>query len=155
MRKEVLFSVMLGLGIMGTMTVYPSEAQAAVTQNQTIKVSGQVVDPDGEPLIGATVRVKDAAGGVVTDLDGNFQIDAPAQGTLVISYVGFQDMEVAIRGRAVIEAITMQADAHTLEQVVVVGYGTQKKADLTGSVSIVNAEEMKKVSNSCRCADYL
>ena len=148
MRKEVLFSVMLGLSTLAVGTMSPQTAQAAVAQNQTIKVSGQVVDPDGEPLIGATVRVKDGTGGVVTDLDGNFQIDAPAQGTLVISYVGFQDMEVAVRGRAVIEAITMQADDHTLEQVVVVGYGTQKKADLTGSVSIVNAEEMKKVSNS-------
>ena len=148
MRKQILFSAMLCLGMAGGLTLCPTTAMAAVTQQQTIKVSGQVVDQDGEPLIGATVRVKDAQGGAVTDLDGNFQLDAPANATLVVSYVGFKDMEVAVRGRAVLGTIQMESDAMTLNQVVVVGYGTQKKADLTGSVSIVNAEEMKKVSNS-------
>ncbi|MBR0526163.1 MAG: TonB-dependent receptor [Prevotella sp.] len=148
MRKQVLFSAMLCLGAMCGLTMIPTTAAAAVEQQQTIKVSGQVVDQDGEPLIGATVRVKDAEGGAVTDLDGNFQLDVPANGVLIVSYVGFKDMEVAVRGRAVLGTIQMESDAMTLNQVVVVGYGTQKKADLTGSVSIVNAEEMKKVSNS-------
>ena len=139
---------MLCLGAMCGLTMIPTTAAAAVEQQQTIKVSGQVVDQDGEPLIGATVRVKDAEGGAVTDLDGNFQLDVPANGVLIVSYVGFKDMEVAVRGRAVLGTIQMESDAMTLNQVVVVGYGTQKKADLTGSVSIVNAEEMKKVSNS-------
>jgi TonB-linked SusC/RagA family outer membrane protein len=121
---------------------------ASVEQAQTIKVSGQVVDQDGEPLIGATVRVKGAQTGSVTDLDGNFQLDAPANATLVVSYVGYKDSEIAVRGRAVIEKIQLESDSQVLDQVVVVGYGTQKKADLTGSVSIVNAEEMKRVSNS-------
>ena len=139
---------MLCLAALGVLTICPTTATAAVTQQQTIKVSGQVVDQDGEPLIGATVRVKDAEGGAVTDLDGNFQLDAPANSVLIVSYVGFKDMEVAVRGRAILGTIQMESDALTLNQVVVVGYGTQKKADLTGSVSIVNAEEMKKVSNS-------
>ena len=139
---------MLCLGALCGLTMIPTTAAAAVEQQQTIKVSGQVVDQDGEPLIGATVRVKDAEGGAVTDLDGNFQLDVPANGVLIVSYVGFKDMEVAVRGRAVLGTIQMESDAMTLNQVVVVGYGTQKKADLTGSVSIVNAEEMKKVSNS-------
>jgi len=121
---------------------------ASVEQAQTIKVSGQVVDQDGEPLIGATVRVKGSQTGSVTDIDGNFQLDAPANGTLVVSYVGYKDSEIAVRGRAVIEKIQLESDSQVLDQVVVVGYGTQKKADLTGSVSIVNAEEMKRVSNS-------
>ena len=147
MRKEFLFSLMLTFGITGGLAVCPVSANAAVTQ-QTIKVKGQVVDQDGEPLIGATVRVKGASSGSVTDIDGNFQIDAASNATLVISYVGYKDREVAVRGRAVIEQIQMEADSHMLEQVVVVGYGTQKKADLTGSVSIVNADELKRVSNS-------
>ena len=147
MRKQVLFSLMLSLGISGGLTVCPVTANAAVTQ-QTIKVKGQVVDQDGEPLIGATVRVKGASSGSVTDIDGNFQIDAASNATLIISYVGYKDREVAVRGRAVIESIQMEADSHVLDQVVVVGYGTQKKADLTGAVSIVNAEELKRVSNS-------
>ena len=147
MRKQVLFSLMLTLGMMGGLTVCPVSVKAAVTQ-QTIKVKGQVVDQDGEPLIGATVRVKGAQSGSVTDLDGNFEIEAPSNATLLISYVGYKDREIAVRGRAVIEQIQMEPDSQVLEQVVVVGYGTQKKADLTGSVSVVNADELKRTSNS-------
>ena len=138
---------MLALGITGGLTVCPVSANAAVTQ-QTIKVKGQVVDQDGEPLIGATVKVKGAQTGSITDMDGNFQIDAASNATLVISYVGYKDREVAVRGRAIIDAIQLESDSQILDQVVVVGYGTQKKADLTGAVSIVNAEELKRVSNS-------
>ena len=138
---------MLTFGITGGLTVCPVSANAAVTQ-QTIKVKGQVVDQDGEPLIGATVRVKGASSGSVTDIDGNFQIDAASNATLVISYVGYKDREIAVRGRAVIDAIQMESDSQILDQVVVVGYGTQKKADLTGAVSIVNADELKRVSHS-------
>ena len=139
---------MLSLGILGGMTFCPVEAKASVQQDQTIKVSGQVVDQDGEALIGATVKIKGAQTGVITDFDGNFSIDAPANATLVVSYVGYKDREVAVRGRAILEPIQMEPDAMMLEQVVVVGYGVQKKADLTGSVSIVNADELKRVSNS-------
>ena len=139
---------MLTLSLVGGLTASTVPAMASVEQAQIIKVSGQVVDQDGEPLIGATVRVKGSQTGSVTDIDGNFQLDAPANGTLVVSYVGYKDSEIAVRGRAVIEKIQLESDSQVLDQVVVVGYGTQKKADLTGSVSIVNAEEMKRVSNS-------
>ena len=147
MRKQVLFSTMLMLGMTGGLTLTSVPAMASVTQ-QTIKVKGQVVDQDGEPLIGATVKVKGSQAGAVTDFDGNFTIDAASNATLVISYVGFKDREIAVRGRAVIDKIQMESDSQVLEQLVVVGYGTQKKADLTGAVSIVNAEELKRVSNS-------
>ena len=147
MRKQVLFSAMLMLGVMGGISAYPVPAMASVTQ-QTIKVTGQVVDQEGEPLIGATIKLKGAQTGVITDFDGNFSIDAPSNGTLVVSYVGYKDREIAVRGRAVIEKIEMESDALMLEQVVVVGYGTQKKADLTGSVSVVDAEELKRTSNA-------
>ena len=147
MRKQVLFSTMLMLGMTGGLTLTSVPAMASVTQ-QTIKVKGQVVDQDGEPLIGATVKVKGSQTGAVTDFDGNFTIDAASNATLVISYVGFKDREIAVRGRAVIDKIQMESDSQVLDQLVVVGYGTQKKADLTGSVSIVNAEELKRVSNS-------
>ena len=138
---------MLMLGMTGGLTLTSVPAMASVTQ-QTIKVKGQVVDQDGEPLIGATVKVKGSQTGAVTDFDGNFTIDADSNATLVISYVGFKDREIAVRGRAVIDKIQMESDSQVLDQLVVVGYGTQKKADLTGSVSIVNAEELKRVSNS-------
>ena len=148
MRKKMLFSMMFMAGIAGGLVTFPSQAMASVTQSQTIKVSGQVVDQDGQPLIGATVKVKNAKLGVVTDFDGNFTIDVASDGVLVISYVGYKDREIAVRGRANLETIQLADDTNMLEQVVVVGYGTQKKADLTGSVSIVNAEELKRVSNS-------
>ena len=148
MRKEVLFSVMLFLGILGGLTFCPATAKASVQQDQTIKVSGQVVDQSGEALIGATVKVKGAQTGAITDYDGNFQLDAPANATLVVSYVGYKDREIAVRGRANLNQIELESDAMMLDQVVVVGYGVQKKADLTGSVSIVNADELKRVSHS-------
>ena len=148
MRKQLVFSVMLSLGVLGGMTFCPVEAKASVQQNQTIKVSGQVVDQNGEALIGATVRLKGVQSGVVTDFDGNFSIDAPSNGVLLVSYVGYKDREVAVRGRANLNTIELESDALMLDQVVVVGYGVQKKADLTGSVSIVNADELKRTSNS-------
>ena len=147
MRKQ-LFSVMLCLSAVGGLAVYPTTLLASVTQSQTIKVQGKVVDEQVEPLIGVNVALKGLKGGSVTDLDGNFHVEAPANATLVVSYVGYKTREVAVRGRAVIEAIQLEPDNRMLDQVVVVGYGTQKKADLTGSVSIVNAEDLKKVSNS-------
>ena len=133
--------------IVGMPFVVPQTATAATTQ-QTVKVTGQVVDQDGEPLIGATVKVKGSQTATVTDIDGNFTLDVPANATLVLSYVGFKDMEVPTQGRTSLGTITMESDSQLLEQVVVVGYGTQKKADLTGAVAVVNADELKRVSHS-------
>ena len=136
------------MGVLGGLTFCPATAKASVQQDQTIKVSGQVVDQSGEALIGATVKVKGAQTGAITDFEGNFQLDAPANATLVVSYVGYKDREIAVRGRALLNQIELESDAMMLDQVVVVGYGVQKKADLTGSVSIVNADELKRVSHS-------
>ena len=140
--------MLLSLGMAGGLAVCPAPVTAAVTMAQAIKVSGQIVDQDGQPLIGATVKVKGSKGGTVTDFDGNFSVDVPSDGVLVVSYVGYKDREIAVRGRSNLGQIQLTSDDNILEQVVVVGYGTQKKADLTGSVAIVNADEMKKVSNS-------
>lgn len=139
---------MLGLCAFSGMTVYPTPAMATVTQSPTIKVRGQIVDEQGEPMPGATIRVKGGQGGTITDLDGNFQLEVPGNAILLISYVGFKEREVAVRNRAIIDSIQLQADDQMLEQVVVVGYGTQKKSDLTGSVAVVDAEALKQTSNS-------
>ncbi len=139
---------MLSLGLVGGANfVCPVSASAAVAQ-QTSKVTGQVVDQDGQPLIGATVKVKGEKSGAVTDFDGNFQLTVPSNATLVISYIGYKDREFAVRGRAELGQIQLESDDNVLDQVVVVGYGTQKKADLTGSVAVVNADELKRVSHS-------
>lgn len=148
MKKQFIFSAMLGLCAFGGTMVYPSSALAAVAQSPSIKVSGQVIDEQGLPLLGATIRVKDGQTGTTTDFDGNFQIEVPGNSVLLISYVGYKDREIAVRNRAVLEPIQLQTDDLMLEQVVVVGYGTQKKSDLTGSVSVVDAEALKQVSHS-------
>ena len=147
MRKQLVFSMMLLAGAVGGLTL-PVSARAAVEQTQTIKTGGQVVDQNGEPLIGVAVKVKGSQDGAVTDFDGNFKLDVSPDATLVISYVGYKDREVAVRSRATLGTIELEPENQLLEQVVVVGYGTQKKADLTGSVAVVNADELKRVSNS-------
>ena len=148
MKKQLFFFSMLGLCGLGGAVMYPATSFAAIAQSPTIKVSGQVVDEHGEPLLGATIRVKDGQNGTTTDLDGNFQLEVPGNSVLLISYVGYKEREVAVRNRAYIEAIQLETDDLMLEQVVVVGYGTQKKSDLTGSVAVVDAEALKQVSHS-------
>ncbi|MDA3818154.1 MAG: TonB-dependent receptor [Prolixibacteraceae bacterium] len=122
--------------------------QMSITQADKITVKGKVVDENGEPLTGATVQQQGTTNGVVTDIDGNFSLAVPADATLIISFIGYETTEVAIGGRAELGNITLASDTEELDQVVVVGYGTQRKVDLTGSVAVVDAEEMKKVSNS-------
>ena len=148
MRKHLFFSVMLSLCAFGGMAVYSTPAMATVAQSPTIKVRGQVIDEQGEPLIGATIKVKGGQDGTITDLEGNFQLEVPGNATLLISYVGYKEREVAVRNRAIIETIQLQSDNQMLDQVVVVGYGTQKKSDLTGSVAIVDTEALKQTSHS-------
>ena len=93
------------------------------------KVSGTVVDAQGEPVIGASVIVKGTTTGTVTDFDGNFTIPSvPAKANLEISYIGFKTQTVAVGGKSQV-SVTLQEDRQLLDEVVVVGYGTQKKSD--------------------------
>ena len=108
---------------------------------QTGTVQGTVSDPDGEPLIGVSVRVKDANAGVVTDIDGNYTIRANNGQTLVFSYVGFLTHEAKVTGPTM--NVTLSLDNRQLDEVVVVGYGVQKKSSLTGAISQVKAEDME------------
>ena len=103
-----------------------------------ISVKGHVKDDTGEPVMGATVRVIGQEGGTTTDFDGNFAITAPAGSQLTISFMGFQTATVAARP---VVNVTLQEDAKVLEDVVVIGYGTVKKHDLTGSVSTLKPDE--------------
>lgn len=122
--------------------------QMTETQAVDITVTGKIVDDTGEPLPGATVQQKGTSTGVISDIDGNFSITVPSDATLVVSFVGFRSFEVAVEGRTDLGTIALASDFTELEQVVVIGYGTQRKVDLTGSVAIVDTEEMKKVSKS-------
>ncbi len=122
--------------------------QMTTTQPGDITLKGKVVDESGVSLPGATIQLKGTTMGTVADADGNFSLTVPANDTLIISFVGFQSIEVAVGGKTDLGIITLVSDLVELDQVVVIGYGTQRKVDLTGSVAVVNTEEMKKVSHS-------
>ncbi len=108
-----------------------------------ISVSGTVTSQvDNEPLIGVSVRIKGSSQGVATDIDGKYALQAEKGQVLQLTYIGYKPVEVTI-DRAVID-VTMQEDFTTLDDVVVVGYGTMKRSDITGSVVSVGADEIKK-----------
>ncbi|MDE5674226.1 MAG: TonB-dependent receptor [Muribaculaceae bacterium] len=109
---------------------------------QKITVHGYVDDETGEPLIGATVMEKGTSNGTATDIDGNFTLNVAPDATLVVSYVGYDPLEVAVNGRTEIK-VTMKENATMLAETVVIGYGSVKKSDATGSVSIVKPDEIE------------
>ena len=132
--KKLCFVMSLAAGMISF--PLPTMAELAVqSTQQSGVVKGQVTDKNGEPVIGATVKVKNAANvGTVTDFEGNFDLKAaPTNGTLVVSYIGFKTKEIAYKNGQTLN-ITIEEDAETLQEVVVVGYGTMRKKDLTGSV---------------------
>jgi TonB-linked SusC/RagA family outer membrane protein len=114
------------------------------TQAQNISVKGKVTNESGQGVPGASVSVKSTSTGVSTDNAGNFEIQAPSNGTLVISSVGFSTVEVDIKGRSTVNAV-MSTSGTTMEQVVVVGYGTQRREAVTGSVASINGNVMREV----------
>ncbi len=111
---------------------------------QQISVSGTVTDASGEPIIGATVMAEGTANGTSTDLDGNYSITADALGMLKFSYVGYTTQSIPVEGRSVIN-VTMTESAELLDELVVVGYGTMKKSDLTGAVGSIGGKDIKDV----------
>lgn len=113
---------------------------------QDIKVQGVVKDETGETVIGASVMQKGTTNGAVTDIDGNFSLTVPSKATLVVSYIGFTTQEIAVGGRTQLE-ITLKEDDQTLNEVVVVGYGTMDKKELTSAISHVGEKDFLTVSS--------
>ncbi len=109
----------------------------------TINVRGTIKDVTGEPIVGASILLQGTTSGVVTDYNGNFSIQAPGNGTLVISYVGYLTQTISINNRNII-SIIMQEDTELLEEVVVIGYGTARKTDLTGSIATIAEKDFQK-----------
>ena len=115
----------------------------AVSWADPVQLTGQVVDDYGEPVIGASVLVKGTSNGCSTDIDGNFVLKTTSDATIVVSYVGMKSQEVKVDGQTTLR-IVMQSTDIALDDVVVIGYGTMKKSDLTGAVSTVAADQLKK-----------
>ena len=141
--KKLCFVMALAAGLV----TFPLPTMAEQTvQNilQTGVVKGQVTDKNGDPVIGATVKVKNAQAGTVTDYDGNFVLNVHNPGTLVITYIGYLTKEVTFNLGQTLN-ITIEEDATALDEVVVVGYGVQKKSDVTGSVTSINKDRLSKL----------
>ncbi len=154
MRKRFLPIASLKLSMLGRIAaamlvagspVLAYAEPAPAEQRAVSTVTGEVVDNTGEPLIGASVTVKGQQGGAVTDIDGKFSIKAPMGATLVISYVGFKSTEVKVTSTTV--NVTLEEDSALLDEVVVVGYGTQKKATMTGSVAVIDEKALENKGN--------
>ena len=145
-RRKIDRLCSLGLIVSLGLTL-PQKAMAAgdtqgITQaEKTLTVKGQVVDQFGEPLIGVTVQIVGKTGGTVTDFDGNYTIKVGAKESLKFSYLGCVDQTIAVAGKETIN-VTMKENAEVIQEVVVVGYGTQKKESLTGAVSVVGAKQL-------------
>ena len=108
-----------------------------------IDIHGKVTNEEGVPLVGVSVTVGGSTTGTSTGPDGTYTINAPEEGTLNFSYVGYKSQVVNVSSRTTID-ITMEKDVSTLSDIVVIGYGTQKKRDLTGSIAVVKGEDIAK-----------
>ena len=116
-------------------------------QGTKFQVKGNVTDASREPIVGATIKVKGTSQGVITNIDGEYSIDTRSNAILEFSYIGYVSQEVPVSGSKIIN-VTLQEEVSKLDEVVVVGYGTQKKVNLTGAVSSVGADELKERVNT-------
>lgn len=146
-KSDDVFGILTQL-LKGTNCTYELEGnyiiikpqQKTQTSGKKVKVRGVIKDETGEPIIGATVRVKGQSEGTVSDFDGNFTLDVTDDNTLQISYIGYQTQEFAV-GKQHHFSIVLEEDKKILNEVVVIGYGTQKKGDITSSVGSVKSED--------------
>ena len=149
---QVLDRILSGTGINyeleGTHIILTTEAIKDLhAQQQARTVTGTVTDVSGEPIIGANIRIKGTTTGTITDIDGNFSIEAKPQSVIEVSYIGYLTQETVINNQKSIRFL-LKEDTKTLDEVVVIGYGVQKKADLTGSVANINTEKLNTQSNA-------
>ncbi len=115
-------------------------------QAQDLTIKGKVVDENGLPIPGASILIKGTTKAAASDIDGNYQLKAASNGTLVYSFVGYSKVEQAIKGRTRID-VKLSSEAQSLQEVVVVGYGTQKKSVVTGAISSVKAKDLENIPN--------
>lgn len=138
--KSILVSSLLAFGV----PVMTMGASAQSTQKQSETITGVVVDETGEPLIGATIRpIGKEAQGAVTDLDGKFTLRTSGVKEIEVTYVGYRSQRVSVTGKKDLR-IVLVPTAESLDELVVVGYGTQKKESLTGAISQIKGDEVYK-----------
>ena len=121
-------------------------SKALSEPQQMKKVSGVITDSNGEPIIGVNILVKGTVNGTTTDLDGNYTLDVPSNAVLSISYIGYLTQEIPVKDKTIIN-VTMKEDTKSLEEVVVIGYGSVKKSNLTGAITQVKAEDLPQAGN--------
>lgn len=133
----------------------PGKSKEQVTQQAglKVKISGIVKDNTGEPVVGATVKVPGTTTGTITDIDGNFSLEVPHNSDVEISYIGFATQNLTASHSHSVD-IVLKEDLHTINEVVVVGYGTMKRKDVTGSISTINGDELT-VSSATNAATAL
>ncbi len=130
--------------VMDHQIVLMNKAAVSQTVQQTTKsVQGKVIDEIGEPVIGANIMEKGTTNGVISNIDGEFSIQVSPNATLIISYIGYNTQEVVVGNQTQIQVVLAE-DSQTLNEIVVIGFGTQKKANLTGAVSAVSGEDLSK-----------
>ncbi len=136
LEKEKIFSFKKNLMLLFFLGItFGGFAQSVFT--------GKVTDQNGEPIIGASIKVKGTNSGTITDISGSFRLNMSGKGTIVISYIGYETQEVSLGGKSNI-SVRLKEDQKALDEVVIVGYGTQKKASLTGAISQIKGEEAFK-----------
>lgn len=145
--RQILDGQSVTYEIKGKNIVVRSIAQTSSSQ-QKKTITGTIVDPSGMPVIGANVMVKGTTNGTITDMDGKFSLEVPKESMLVVSYIGYANQEIKVSNQTNL-SIALKEDAEALDELVVVGYGTQKKVNLTGAVSMVESEvlESRPVQN--------
>ena len=141
--KKLFWLLALGCLPLGTIVAAPSSAPTEVQQARSIK--GHVVDEYGEPMIGVTIKIVGSTGGTITDIDGNFSLSVPSDRKLQFSYAGYKEQILSASANM---QVKMEPDAVGLEEVVVIGFGTVKKRDVTGAVAQVKSDVILQTPTS-------
>ena len=137
--------MLMGMLLIGTpASAFAEESSSAVERSvqETITINGKVIDKNGDPLIGVNILEVGTTNGTITDFDGNFVLNVSSNATLRVSYIGYKEINLPVNGQKQL-SITLQEDTQALEEVVVIGYGAVRKADLAGSVAVVDNKSFK------------
>lgn len=145
--KIICLSFLFSIPVTQAFAESIGETAAMNVVQQQKSVKGTVVDTTGEPVIGANIKAQGTDTGTITDLDGNFSLVIPASAKLEVSFIGYVTQVVSVPANGIVN-VTLAEDSKLLDEVVVVGYGTQKKAHLTGSISTVNPNDLKEMPYS-------